>query len=110
MIVVPTLLLAIWLVIQYAIAGHVRHVALAAAQDASIAAAAGRDWHEAAANDLAAISSMTSGVTVSPSVGTDQVVVTVHADVLQVFPIGSFDVTVSAAAPVERFISQPERP
>ena len=36
--------------------------------------------------------------------------VTVDADVLQVFPIGDFDVTVSASAPVERFIPQPERP
>ena len=36
--------------------------------------------------------------------------VRVEVDVLQVFPIGDFDVTVSAAAPVERFIAQPERP
>ena len=35
---------------------------------------------------------------------------TVEADVLQVFPIGGFDVTVSASAPIERFIPQPERP
>lgn len=109
-IVLPTLLLAIWLVIQYSVAAHVRHVALAAAQDAALAAAAGQDPNQAASNDLAAIASMTSGVTVSPSRGTDQVVVTVHADVLQVFPIGNFDVTVSAAAPVERFIPQPDRP
>ena len=37
-------------------------------------------------------------------------VVTVHPEVLQVFPIGPFDVTVSAAAPLERFVPQPERP
>jgi hypothetical protein len=109
-IVLPAALLGIWLVIQYAIAAHVRHVALAAAQDAAIAAAAGEDWNQAASNDLAAIESMTSGVSISPSVGSEQVVVTVHADVLHVFPIGNFDVTVSAAAPVERFIPQPERP
>ena len=36
--------------------------------------------------------------------------VTVRADVLQVFPIGDFDVAVSASAPVERFVPQPERP
>jgi hypothetical protein len=110
-IVLPALLLAFWLVLQYAIAAHVRHVALAAAQDAAIAAASGGDWSTAAGNDLAAIASMTSGVTVTPpSVGGDQVVVTVHAEVLQVFPIGDFDITVSAAAPVERFVPQPERP
>ncbi len=111
MIVLPALLLSFWLVIQYAVAVHVRHVALAAAQDAAMAAAAGNDWRGAAANDLAAISAMTSGVTVSgPITSGDQVVVTVHAEVLQVFPIGDFDVTVSAAAPVERFVAQPERP
>jgi len=98
-------------VLQYAVAVHVRHVALAAAQDAAIAAAVGGDWSAAAANDLAGIASMTSGVTVSPSgAGGAQVVVTVHAEVLQVFPIGDFDVTVSAAAPVDRFVPQPARP
>ena len=35
---------------------------------------------------------------------------TVHAEVLQVFPIGDFDVTVSAAAPIDRFVPQPARP
>ena len=110
-IVLPALLLSFWLVLQYAIAVHVRHVALAAAQDAALAAASDGDWSGAAANDLAGIASMTSGVTVSgPVTDADQVVVTVHADVLQVFPIGNFDVTVSAAAPIERFVPQPERP
>jgi hypothetical protein len=109
--VLPALLLAFWLVIQYAVAAHVRHVALAAAQDAAIAAAAGGDWNAAADNDLAAVASMTSGVTVSRADGGgDQVVVTVHAEVLQVFPIGDFDVTVSAAAPIDRFVPQPARP
>jgi hypothetical protein len=110
-IVLPALLLSFWLVVQYAVAAHVRHVALAAAQDAALAAAVGEDWRAAADNDLAAISSMTSGVSVvAPGAGGDQVVVTVHAEVLQVFPIGDFDVTVSAAAPIERFVAQPERP
>ena len=53
---------------------------------------------------------MTSGVEVSAPTGVEHKVVTVHAEVLQVFPIGRFDVTVSAAAPVERFVPQPERP
>jgi Flp pilus assembly protein TadG len=108
--VLPALLLSFWLVVQFAIAAHVRHVALAAAQDAALAAAAGGDYRQAAGNDLAAIGAMTSGVSVSPAVGAERVVVTVHADVLQVFPIGHFDVTVSAAAPIERFVPQPERP
>jgi hypothetical protein len=109
--VLPALLLAFWLVIQYAVAAHVRHVALAAAQDAAIAASAGGDWNGAADNDLSGVASMTSGVTVSRAdSGGDQVVVTVHAEVLQVFPIGDFDVTVSAAAPIDRFVPQPARP
>ena len=38
-IVLPALLLSFWLVLQYALAAHVRHVAQAAAQDAALAAA-----------------------------------------------------------------------
>jgi hypothetical protein len=109
-IVLPALLLSFWLVIQFAIAAHVRHVALAAAQDAALAAASGEDYQQAARNDLVAIDAMTSGVSVSAPSGVERKVVTVHAEVLRVFPIGSFDVTVSAAAPVERFVPQPERP
>ena len=108
----PALLLSFWLVLQYAIAMHVRHVALAAAQDAALAAASGGDWTRRGGRTISPGSaSMTSGVTVSgPAADGDQVVVTVHAEVLQVFPIGDFDVTVSAAAPIERFVPQPERP
>jgi hypothetical protein len=110
-IVLPALLLSFWLVLQYASAVQGRQVARPAAPDAALAAAPGGDWAGAAAGDLDAIASMTAGVTVSgPVADDDQVVVTVHAEVLQVFPIGDFDVTVSAAAPVERFVPQPERP
>ena len=42
-IVLPALLLSFWLVLQYAIAAHVRNVAQAAAQDAAIGLAAGGD-------------------------------------------------------------------
>ena len=111
MIVLPVLLLSFWLVLQYAMAAHVRHVALAAAQDAALAAASGSgDPQTTAADVMAAVASMSSGVTVEPDIGPDQVTVTVRADVLRVFPIGDFDVAVSASAPVERFVPQPERP
>ena len=40
----------------------------------------------------------------------DEVTVRVTADVLRVFPLGSYSVEVSAAAPIEEFIPQPERP
>ena len=112
MIVLPALLLSFWLVLQYALAAHVRHVAQAAAQDAAIAAASASGDPSGVAHQLMAESagSLASGVQVSASEGPDEITVTVSADVLQVFPIGDFDITVSASAPVERFIPQPERP
>lgn len=109
-IVFPALLLSFWLVLQYAVAAHVRNVAQTAAQDAAIAMASGGD--PAVAYELVdrSAGALTSNVTVRPSRSTDEVSVVVSVDVLQVFPIGSFDVTVTARAPVERFIPQPERP
>jgi hypothetical protein len=109
-IVLPALLLSFWLVLQYAVAAHVRHVALAAAQDAALAAASGDGDPQVAADAvLVAVASMSPHHRVDPVAGPDRVTVTVHADVLQVFPIGDFDVTVSASAPIERFVPQPER-
>ena len=52
MIVLPALLLSFWLVLQYALAAHVRHVAQAAAQDAAIAAAAASGDPSAVARQL----------------------------------------------------------
>ena len=107
----PVLLLAFWLVLQYALVAHVRHVALAAAQDGALAAASGSGDPAATARELmASVGSMSSNLAVAPQVGPRQVTVTVRADVLRVFPFGTFDVAVSASAPVERFVPQPERP
>ena len=53
---------------------------------------------------------LTSNVSSSRAGRPNEVSVVISADVLQIFPIGSFDVTVTARAPVERFIPQPERP
>ena len=112
MIVLPALLLSFWLVLQYALAAHVRHAAQAAASDAALAAAAGSGDPEATARGLLddAVGSLTSGVRVTSSTGPGDVTVTVEVDVLQVFPIGDFDVAVSAAAPIERFVAEPDRP
>jgi len=110
-IVLPALLLSFWLVVQYAMAAHVRHVALAAAQDAALAAASGRADADATARGvMGAVASMSSGVRIDAVTGIERVTVTVSAEVVQVFPIGDFDVAVSASAPVERFVAQPERP
>ena len=112
MIVLPTLLLSFWLVLQYSLAAHVRHAAQAAAGDAALAAAAGSGDPDATARDLLdeAVGSLTSGVRVASTIGADEVTVRIDVDVLQVFPIGDFDVAVSAAAPIERFVAEPERP
>lgn len=112
MIVVPALLLSFWLVLQYALVQHARHAAQVAAQDAAIAAASGSGDPGTVAGGIVsgAAGSITSHVTVSSARDSHQVTVTVSADVLQVFPLGSYSVSASAAAPVERFVPEPERP
>jgi uncharacterized membrane protein len=111
-IVVPVLLLSFWLVLQYAVVLHAQHVAQAAAQDAAIAAASGAGDPSAVASELVAGSAgaLTSNVNVRASGDVASVTVTVTADVLQVFPIGSYSIEASASAPVERFVPEPERP
>ena len=110
-IVVPAALLALWLVLQYAIVLHADHVAQAAAQDAALAAAAGAGDPGATAFELmSSASGFTSGVGVATRRSSVRVTVTVTADVVQIFPFGSFSVTASGSAPVEEFVAQPERP
>jgi Flp pilus assembly protein TadG len=108
--VLPALLLAVWLVLQYAVAAHVRNVAQAAAQDAALAVASGGDSGVAAELLAGSAGRLTTGVAVATSRTASEVTVTVDVGVLRVFPIGDFDVSVTASAPVERFIPQPERP
>jgi uncharacterized membrane protein len=111
-IVLPALLLSFWLILQYALVLHARHVVQVAAQDAAIAAASAADDPGSVARGIVESSAggITSNVSASASGGAEQVTVTVSADVLQVFPIGSYAVEASAAAPIERFIPEPERP
>lgn len=103
------MLLSFWLVLQYAVAAHVRNVAQAAAQDAALSVASGGDAGVANALVASAAGRLATGVGVATSRSASEVTVTVDVGVLQVFPIGRFDVTVTASAPVERFIPQPER-
>jgi len=110
-IVVPAALLALWLVLQYAIVLHAEHVAQAAAQDAALAAAAGAGDPGATAFELmSSAGGFTSGVGVATRRSSVRVTVTVTADVVLRFPFGSYSVTASGAAPVEEFVAQPERP
>jgi uncharacterized membrane protein len=111
-IVVPALLLSFWLVLQYALVVHARHAAQVAAQDAAIAAASGSGDPGSVAGGLldGIAGSITSDVSVSTRGDAASVTVTVSADVLRVFPIGSYSVDASASAPVERFIPETARP
>ncbi|MBA3606762.1 MAG: hypothetical protein M3487_06530 [Actinomycetota bacterium] len=110
-IVLPAALLAIWLVLQYAMVMHVEHVAQAAAQDAALAAAAGTGDAGATALDLmSSADGFTTGVGVRTGGSSTQITVTVTADVVRIFPFGSFAVTASGSAPIEEFIAQPGRP
>ena len=66
-IVLPALLLSFWLVLQYALVQHARHVAQAAAQDAAIAAASGAGDPGAVAGGVidGSAGSITSNVSVA---------------------------------------------
>lgn len=111
MIVVPAAFLALWLVLQYAIVMHADHVAQAAAQDAALVAATGNGDAGATALDLmSSADGFTSGVGVATRRSSTHVTVTVTAEVVQIFPIGSFSVRASGSAPLEEFVAQPERP
>jgi len=103
-------LLAFWLVLQFAIVLHAKHLAQAAAQDAASAAAAGGDGHGTASELMAGAGAWVSDVGIAVGAGAQEVTVRVTADVLQVFPFGNYAVAASGSAPVEEFIPQPERP
>jgi uncharacterized membrane protein len=111
-IILPVVLLAMWLVLQVAIVMHAQHVAQAAAQDAAVAAASDSGSPEAIARSLMQRSAggLTSGVGVSSGGDGEFVTVTVSASVVRIFPIGTYRVTETASAPIERFTPQPERP
>lgn len=111
MIVLPALLLAVWLVLQYAFALHVRHGAQAAAQDAALAGARehGGDPAAVAESLMSSLGSAATNVSVTVTRDSERVTVTVSADVIQIVPIGDYHVSESASAPIEVFIPEDER-
>jgi hypothetical protein len=111
-IVLPALLLSFWLILQYALVLHARHVVQVAAQDAAVAAASASDDPSSVATGIVDRSAggITANIGVAVGGDIERVTITVSADVLQVFPIGSYSVEASASAPIERFIPEPERP
>jgi Flp pilus assembly protein TadG len=110
-IVLPALLIAVWLVLQYAFALHVRHGAQVAAQGAALAGArtGGDDPATVARSLMASLGSAATNVSVSVSRDAQRVTVTVSADVIQIVPIGDYHVSESASAPIEVFIPEDER-
>jgi Flp pilus assembly protein TadG len=113
-IVMPVLLMMIWLVLQFALAAHAKHLVTAAAQDSATAAArldAGSASGEAVANDLIAQSGggVTRNVAIATSRTGDVVSVTVEADVVRVVPFLDLHVSATASASIEQFESEAER-
>lgn len=110
-IVLPALLIAVWLVLQYAFALHVRHGAQVAAQDAALAGAraGGGDPASVAQAVMSSLGSSARNVSIDVSRDDQRVTVTVSADVIQIVPVGDYHVSESASAPVEVFIPEDER-
>ncbi|MBL8929318.1 MAG: pilus assembly protein [Kineosporiaceae bacterium] len=108
-ITLPAIIVMTMLVVQYALLWHGRHVAEAAARDGVRAArgyqATATDGRDAAASYLAQVA---PNLLTTPTVTVDRtattVTVQVHATVLTVIPLASFDITQHAAGPVERFV------
>ena len=111
-IIVPVIVIATLLVVQFVLLWHGRHVAQAAAQTAARAAATyqgsaqgGRAVGDAYLAQVAP--SLLPGRDISVSRDATTVTVTVHADVLTVIPFGDFTVDERASAPVEAFQAAP---
>ena len=109
-IIVPVIIIATMVVVQFALIWHGRHVAQAAAQTAARAAATyqgsadiGRADGDAYLAEVAP--SLLPGRNISVTRDASTVVVTIHADVLTVIPFGNFTIDERASAPVEAFTS-----
>ena len=109
-IILPVVLLAFWLVLQAAMVMHAQHLAQAAAQDGAAAGAVGGDAAGTARDLMAGGSAWVSDIGVGVSARSSQVTVRVTANVVRIVPFGSFSVSASGSAPIEEFLSQPERP
>jgi Flp pilus assembly protein TadG len=107
-IIVPVIIIATLVVVQFALIWHGRHVAQAAAQTAARAAATYQSSADIGRADgdayLAEVApSLLPGRNISVTRDATTVVVTIHADVLTVIPFGNFTIDERASAPVEAF-------
>jgi Flp pilus assembly protein TadG len=107
-IIVPVIIIATLVVVQFVLLWHGRHVAQAAAQTAARAAATYQGSAEGGRVDgdayLAEVApNLLPGPDVQVTRDATTVTVTIHADVLTVIPFGNFTVDERARAPVEAF-------
>lgn len=108
----PVVLLATWVIVQYALVAHARHGAQVAAQDAALQAVSTAANPELFARQqiAATVGSMTSNVNVTSTRTVNIVTVTVTAEVVRVIPIGTFTIAATASAPIEQFDPEAARP
>ena len=111
-VVIPVVVLATWFSMQAALVMHAQNVVRAAAEDAAVAAAShSGDPHSVASALVAsAAGNITSDVNVLVELDPGTVTVVVGAEVDRIVPFGSFSVSESASAPLERFIPESQRP
>lgn len=114
-VITPVLFALLFLIAQFALYFFADQVAQAAAQAGARKARATADadpggWaqqaHDTAANRIRSLGpSLVGDPVIQPAtVGTDQVKVTVQADVVQVIPFLHLHVTATSTGPIERFV------
>ena len=111
-ILFPVVLFWIMLTVQYGLWWHAKQVANAAAAEAvdaaQVSTGSARDGEDAAASYLAQSGNL-DNITVTVSREPTVVTVEVRGDAPQLVPGFAWSVTARSAAPVERFIPEPER-
>ena len=111
-ILFPVVLFWIMLIVQYGLWWHAKQVANAAAAEAvdaaQVSTGSARDGEDAAASYLAQSGNL-DNITVTVSREPTVVTVEVRGDAPQLVPGFAWSVTARSAAPVERFIPEPER-
>ncbi len=111
-ILFPVVLFWIMLIVQYGLWWHAKQVANAAAAEAvdaaQVSTGTARDGEDAAASYLAQSGNL-SNVTITVTREPTAVTAEIHGDAPRLVPGFEWSVTARSAAPVERFVPEPER-
>lgn len=111
-ILFPAVLFWIMLIVQYGLWWHAKQVANAAAAEAvdaaQVANGTARDGEDTAASYLSQSGNL-SNVTITVTREPTMVTAEVHGDAPRLVPGFEWSVTARSVAPVERFVSEPER-